>query len=114
MHGMFTNRPQWLDNWLQRHQNRVSFGLHMLGIPLTIFSLILAAVQLYGSQWPLWWRPAALFVLGYGLQWLGHRLEGNDMGEVILIKKILGRPYVAIAPKYRPSETITSALQASL
>lgn len=103
MHRMFTERPRWLEGWLQRHQNRVSFGLHVIGIPLTIFALILAAVQLYELQWTLWWRPAALFVLGYGLQWLGHRVEGNDMGEVILIKKILGRPYVAIAPKYRPS-----------
>ena len=108
---MFTNRPQWLDNWLQRHQNRVSFGLHMLGIPLTIFALILAAIQLYGWQWSLWWRPVVLLVGGYGLQWAGHYLEGNDMGEVILIKKILGRPYVAIAPKYRPCDSAPAAVE---
>src|SRR3712207_8480977 len=25
---------------------------------------------------------------GYGLQWLGHRIEGNELGEWILLKSI--------------------------
>ena len=103
MHEMFTRRPRWLENWLQRHQNRFSLGLHLVGIPLTIVAVILAAVQLYDSQWRLWWRPAALLGLGYALQWIGHRLEGNDMGEIILVKKLLGRPYVAVSPRYQDS-----------
>lgn len=109
MHRMFTGRPHWLENWLQRHQNRFSFGLHLVGIPLTIVAVILAAVQLYESQWPLWWRPAALLGLGYALQWIGHRCEGNDMGEIILLKKFLGRPYVAISPRYQDSTSETPA-----
>ncbi len=105
MHKMFTARPHWLENWLQRHQNRVSLGLHVIGIPLTIVAVILAAIQLYNSQWQLWWRPAALFGLGYALQWIGHRLEGNDMGEIILLKKVLGRPYVAVSPRYQDARS---------
>ena len=42
-----------------------------------------------------------LLVLGYALQWIGHRIEGNDMGEVVLIKKLFGRPYVAVSPRYQ-------------
>ena len=38
--------------------------------------------------------------VGYVLQYAGHRLEGNDMGEVVLMKKLLGRPYVAVGPRY--------------
>jgi len=38
-------------------------------------------------------------VLGYVLQWLGHRVEGNDVGEFVPVKELLGLPYVAIAPK---------------
>jgi len=91
--------PRWLRNWLDRHQHPVSFWLHMIGIPLTIACVPLALVQLAQDRWDLWWRPVALLVGGYLLQWLGHRIEGNDMGEVILIKKALGRPYVAIAPR---------------
>ncbi|MGE0479964.1 MAG: Mpo1-like protein [Phycisphaerae bacterium] len=95
-------RPFWLQNWLERHQHPVSFWLHVVGIPLTIAAVALAAYQLALWRWDLWWRPALLLAVGYALQWLGHRLEGNDMGEIILVKKLLGRPYVAIAPRQEP------------
>lgn len=103
------NQPAWLANWLERHQSGLSFWLHMVGIPLTILSLPLAGWQLWQSQsdpgqWALWWRPLALLVGGYFLQWLGHLHEGNDMGEIILVKRWLGRPYVAVAPRYRRGE----------
>jgi hypothetical protein len=88
-----------IENWIERHQNRVSFWLHMTGIPLTIASVALAGVQLADSRWDLWWRPVLLLMVGYLLQWVGHTIEGNDMGEVILIKKLLGKPYIAISPK---------------
>ncbi len=97
---MSNPRPRWLTNWLERHQHPVSRGLHYVGIPLTIAAVVLAGVQLYQWRWDLWWRPALLLSAGYGLQWLGHVLEGNDMGEVVLIKKLLGRPYTAVAPRY--------------
>lgn len=93
-------QPTWLQNWLERHQNRTSFMLHMVGIPLTIAALVFAGVQLAESRWDLWWRPALLFVAGYLLQWIGHLIEGNDMGEIILVKKMLGKPYVAVSPRY--------------
>lgn len=99
MPGMIT-RPGWLSNWLERHQHPFSFWLHMIGIPLTILALILGGYQLAIWRWDLWWRPTALLAGGYLLQWLGHLVEGNDMGEVILIKRWLGRPYVAVAPRY--------------
>ena len=41
-----------------------------------------------------------LLMIGYLLQWLGHRIEGNTMGEWIVVCKLLGRPYVAVAPQY--------------
>ena len=96
--------PRWLHNWLSRHRNPTSFWLHMVGIPLTIVALPLAGVQLARDQWDLWWRPAGLIVVGYLLQWIGHRIEGNTMGELILIKKWRGKPYVAISPRYARPE----------
>lgn len=72
----------------------------MVGIPMTVAAVPLALVQLSRGEWNLWWRPAALFAGGYLLQWVGHLIEGNDMGEVILIKKKLGRPYTAVSPRY--------------
>ena len=37
------------------------------------------------------------------LQWIGHVHEGNDMGEVILLKRWAGRPYCAVSPRYAKS-----------
>lgn len=93
-------RPAWLRNWLARHQDPLSRGLHYVGIPLTVAALVVAGVQLWQGRWDLWWRPVVLLAAGYVLQYVGHRVEGNDMGEVILVKKLLGRPYCAIAPRY--------------
>jgi hypothetical protein len=93
-------RPAWLRNWLSRHQDPLSRGLHYVGIPLTVAALVLAGVQLGQGRWDLWWRPVVLLGAGYVLQYVGHRVEGNDMGEVILVKKLLGRPYCAVAPRY--------------
>jgi hypothetical protein len=92
--------PGWLKKWLERHQHPVSLALHIVGIPLTIAALVLAGVQLAAWRWDLWWRPAGLLLIGYALQWIGHAIEGNDMGEIILVKRWLGRPYVAVSPRY--------------
>lgn len=75
----------------------------MIGIPMTIAAIPLAIVQLTRDEWSLWWRPTALFAGGYLLQWIGHLVEGNDMGELILVKKLRGKPYVAVSPRYGPT-----------
>jgi len=91
--------PLWLAHWLGRHRHPVSLVLHGVGIPLTLAAGGLAIVQLTQGRWDVWYRPTVLLVAGYALQWIGHRIEGNDMGEIILIKRWRGRPYVAIAPR---------------
>jgi hypothetical protein len=91
----------WIGNWRLRHQTPLSFWLHMLGIPLAILAVLLAGYQLYLWRWDLWWRPALLLAVGYLLQYLGHRHEGNDVGEIILVKRLLGRPYVDVAPQFQ-------------
>lgn len=91
--------PGWLANWFERHRHPASLLLHAVGIPLTIAAVVVAGVQLSRWQWGLWYRPTVLLAAGYFLQWLGHRIEGNDMGEVILVKKWLGKPYVAVAKR---------------
>ena len=88
-----------------RHQHPLSLWLHGVGIPLTLAAVALAVVQLIHWRWDLWWRPAALLAAGYVLQWVGHRIEGNTMGELILIFKWLGRPDAAISPKYQKRDS---------
>jgi hypothetical protein len=82
--------------WRARHQLPFNFALHLVGIPLALSGLVLFFV----TDW--YWGAAALFV-GYLLQWVGHRAEGNDVGELIPFKKLLGLPYVAVAPQFANS-----------
>lgn len=90
-----------ISNWFQRHRHPTSLLLHAVGIPLTIVALVLVVVQLKQGRWDLWWRPVVSVLLGYGMQYLGHRIEGNDMGEMILFKRLMGKPYTAVAPRRR-------------
>lgn len=103
--------PGWLREWLKRHQDPISFALHMLGIPMTLAALI--PILLDVSSLSMWGWAAALFVAGYALQFLGHAIEGNDAGELILIKKWLGKPYVAIAPQWQEPPAVTPATPTS-
>ena len=79
-------------NYVQRHQNRANQLLHLVGVPLTF---VVSVVLLVNREWG--WAAAA-FVGGYVLQFVGHAIEGNDAGETVLVKKLLGRPYVEFAP----------------
>lgn len=103
--------PAWWTRYLERHQHAASRVLHAIGVPATVAAVVLAGLQLAQWRWDLWWRPAALLVGGYALQYIGHLIEGNDMGEVILVKKWLGRPYVAVSPRFerRPVATPQSS-----
>ena len=53
---------------------------------------------------PWYWGVGGLIV-GYLLQYVGHRAEGNDVGEWAGIKRLLGLPYVAISPRWPPRQT---------
>ena len=78
---------RFLSNYIQRHQNPVNQVFHLVGVPLTFVVSVLLLVQ---REW-LW--AAVAFVGGYVLQFIGHAFEGNDAGEVVLVKKMLGKPY---------------------
>ena len=81
-------------NWLERHRVPFNFWIHMLGIPLAVAGVPL----LFLTDW--YWGVGAI-VVGYLLQWIGHRVEGNDVGEFIPVKKMLGLPYVSIALQFQ-------------
>jgi hypothetical protein len=93
-----------LQGWKLRHQLPFNFYIHMLGIPLAVAGLvILILLPWYGDVIPWYWGLAGL-VLGYLLQWIGHQAEGNDVGEFAAIKRLLGLPYVGIAPRWNPED----------
>src|SRR5438128_12640396 len=89
-----------LDSWLVRHQHPFNFAIHLIGIPLAVAGIAL----LFLAPWYWYWGVGAV-IIGYLLQWLGHHVEGNDVGEWAGIKRLLGLPYVAISPRYqKPAE----------
>jgi len=86
-----------LQGWRLRHQLPFNFAIHMIGIPLAVTGVML----LFFLPW--YWGVGAL-VLGYLFQWIGHRAEGNDVGEWAAIKRMFGLPYVGIAPRWNPDD----------
>ncbi len=77
--------------WNARHQLPLNFALHLLGIPIAFVGLVF--LGLGDFDWGL-----AFLAAGYLPQYVGHRAEGNDMGEVVLVKRLLGLPAIPIAP----------------
>ena len=89
-------------NWMERHQHPFNFAIHLIGIPVAV-----AAIPVFFLL-PWYWGVAALFI-GYALQFVGHAVEGNDVGEWAAIKRMLGLPYVGIAPRWQQREANSTA-----
>ena len=89
---------RFLTNYIQRHTHPLNRLLHLLGVPLTF---VVPEILISRQQEPWWWAGASV-VGGFGLPFLGHAIEGNDAGEVVLIKRWLGRPYREFAPGKEP------------
>lgn len=83
----------FIKNYIERHQNRANQLLHLVGVPVT-FGLPLYWLLAQGD----WQRALGSFIGGYLLQFIGHGIEGNDAGELILIKRLLGRSYCEFGP----------------
>jgi uncharacterized membrane protein YGL010W len=86
-----------LRNWRERHRHPFNFAIHLIGIPMAVTGVVL----LFFLDW--YWGVGA-FVLGYVLQWIGHLVEGNDVGEWAGIKRMLGLPYVSISPRWQQEQ----------
>ncbi|QDT94512.1 DUF962 domain-containing protein [Gimesia algae] len=84
---------RFYSNYLLRHQNRVNQILHLVGVPLTFGGLIGFGIAGH------WIYAGMAFFAGYALQFLGHAIEQNDAGELILIKKLCGKPYTEFGPR---------------
>ena len=84
---------RFLKNYAARHQHPANQFFHLLGLPITF---VLPVWFLMKNE--PWWAVAS-FVGGYCLQFVGHACEGNDAGEVILVKRSLGLPYTDIVDR---------------
>jgi hypothetical protein len=68
-------------DYCQRHANPVNAALHIFGVPMAFFGLF----KLFGGKLAL---GGSLLFFGYLFQYLGHKAQGNEVGEVTLIKSI--------------------------
>jgi hypothetical protein len=90
-----------IKNWRERHRLPFNFIVHLVGIPLALSSIVLFFVL------PWYWGLGAL-IFGYLLQYIGHMAEGNDLGEWAGIKRMLGLPYVGIAPRWQQDKSVAN------
>ena len=74
MLGNRTNE-QWIAQYSSSHQHPINRFCHTLGIPMIAVSLPIGV----GGFWmrSLWYVAAALFMLGWIFQFVGHYFEGK-------------------------------------
>jgi len=70
---------------MARHQDPISFWLHMIGIPACF-----VAAPIMGAL-DRWVLAGVLFAGGCALQFLGHAIEGNRSGEEMLVRRLFSR-----------------------
>ncbi|MBI4534332.1 MAG: DUF962 domain-containing protein [Candidatus Melainabacteria bacterium] len=74
----------FVSDYIKRHNHPVNAWLHLIGVPMTVWAI----------YWLVSWKITeglCCLVGGYFLQYLGHRAQGNEVGEVMLIKGVWRR-----------------------
>lgn len=74
-----------LEDYRSRHRDPRCRLLHLVGVAIAPFLFLYLLIR---GEFP---AAGAAFTAGYGLQWLGHGIEGNEVGEWVLIKALWRR-----------------------
>ena len=74
---MFAGRSweSWIAQYAESHTNTINRACHSFGIPMIVVALALFALSPFMAH--LWILAAALFVIGWILQFIGHLFEGK-------------------------------------
>jgi hypothetical protein len=79
-------------DYIERHKHPGNAILHIFGVPLAFWGIFVVIGGLFSAvPGKTLLLGVVAIVAGYFLQWLGHRLQGNEVGEVTLIKHIFAR-----------------------
>lgn len=88
-------------DYMRRHRHPVNAALHIVGVPAAFYGFWLILKSFLGLRSQNSTLSSNLgqnlalglvcVFFGYLLQYLGHRSQGNEVGEIILIKKVSGR-----------------------
>ena len=74
----------FLIDYFQRHAHPINAVLHIIGVPAAFTGLFFVCTG-------HWEKGLALLTLGYFFQYLGHEAQGNEVGEITLIRKIMSK-----------------------
>jgi hypothetical protein len=82
--ALMANKIKWfVKDYLSRHTNKWDRILHLIGVPQAFFGIY----QLICMRWKI---GLINFFVGYLWQFIGHwHFEKNEVGELILLKKLL-------------------------
>lgn len=78
------NPVEFVIDYCKRHAHPVNAVLHLIGVPAVFYGIykLFSGAPVLGVE---------LIVFGYFFQYLGHKAQGNEVGEVTLIKSIIRR-----------------------
>lgn len=74
----------FLVDYCRRHAHPVNALLHIVGVPMAFIGLYFALTGHFGEG-------LGFLVIGYALQYFGHKAQGNEVGEVTLIRHLWKR-----------------------
>jgi Protein of unknown function (DUF962) len=76
------NPVEFVIDYCKRHAHPVNAILHLIGVPAAFYGVyeLFCGAYFFGFE---------LIVIGYILQYFGHKAQGNEVGEVTLIKSII-------------------------
>src|SRR3954451_9117227 len=83
----------FLSVYMSRHTHPWCRALHVIGVPLAPWGAI--ALLCFGKLW----EAAAALVIGYLLQWIGHRIEGSHMGDWDMFKAVVLWSFRLVRPQ---------------
>lgn len=75
----------FVKDYIGRHAHPVNAALHIVGVPAAFAGFFLFFT---GKDFG---RGALLIFVGYLMQFLGHQAQGNEVGEVTLMKNVYKR-----------------------
>lgn len=66
---------EWIAEYSESHQHPMNRLTHSFGIPMIAVSILLIPVGFFVKY--VWLAAAALFIIGWVLQFIGHYYEGK-------------------------------------
>src|SRR4051812_21876042 len=102
-----------VDDWVERHRYPPSLACHLVGIPVSVLGVLLVPVFLTLASWRVFLLALGLFLVGYGLQFLGHLFEWTEPGEIAGLRLLWRRRPARAAPHPSAGSEGTSGASSS-